>query len=1338
MDWKFVLGAVIAAVILISIVPVLDGHLITEDTIAKLPTARKISEPQKVSTSSIFGAKALNVINVTSCMDLTASDTIYVISQNLTGLVPGQGYCLKVTGSNVVIDCNGYKILGSNSGYGIYFYTGSNATVKNCAIEKYAYGIYTIAYTHVTVEDSNFLSNTYAIYARSHYLSVFRSNFSSNSNGVMTFYANYNDVVNNSFAKNKYDALIIHHSNYNNVINNHISNGGHGIYLVSSNNDVIMGNMITSNINYGLYLSSSNDNEIVNNTLRDNSYGVFSQSSTGNQFEDNNIYGNNWYDFKLTSGSTAELTNNYISKGVELSSSEISVENTDIGGSVASFTSRDVKVSPPTSIPSTPSNYISTGDYLLAANTSSGGWLVLNMSYSDSDVYTINESTLRMWKYNGSWYELPNSTVDISNNVVYGGNITSFSTFALLGLPNEVNSCMNLTEPNKLYVLNASINGTQPGRDVCIDVQADNVVLDCDGYSIDGSSVANLFYGIRIRGHNNFTLRNCNISNYQRSVLLYNGSDFLVENNIFSNVDVGVDSTFGFNIAIKNNSFMDINNRAIDVTSTENLTVEGNHIYSADTGVFISQQNAHNFTIRNNVINYTSTGLKVYYAEGVLIDNNTIVNTGMAMELLHTKHTRVYDNYVKNMTDYGIFVRTTPFQGSFNLTFVNNTILDVGATGTPIYLENLGDVSVANSTISGGFNTGMFVFSCKGINISLVDISDIVGYGIYIERGHDALVTNLSRSNVSNEFVYITNSKDIELSNLDLSGGISIYSIDSERVSVHDSTFNDSRVRFSNTPSFELYNSNLTNGLYGVEVYTSDNGAISNNMFYNDEYGVYILNANDTIVENNSISLGRAAVRIQGGTRNIIRGNTITNNTAWGVSIYTSNLNEIYSNVFRNNFQDIYLSGRFNNVHDNLLSGFDLLSIYPYGDDNSIVNNTIFGNGSGYGVNIIGDRNLVYGGDISNCGAGIRIVGSLCENNTIESAYIHGNDYGIYLINYAKGTIVEDSNITDNNLYDIYVEHDTNITLVNVTTNNTLYSLRGNGIFLRAAVPQEEVDDDYVDLHKYLMITNASSSSWVELNISYTDDEIRQYNIDESTIRLWRFNGTWQPPEKAAEVNVVNTEENYVYSKINMFSIFTLVGKKVETTTPSVSISSIEPPLVCADDVAYYYFHRVYPDETKEAEKTFCNDLRVSSITTDGDVFQAKIIVENMESTTKVPNIPYKYFKVRVINPEGIDKVEFELRVNKTWISENGIAPTTVKLYYYDNGWNELNTKLVYDDEDYYYYKAEASTIANLAASGSVGVDFWNVFESIQKYYLNEVEFSDVINTISLYYSSNQ
>jgi len=57
---------------------------------------------------------------------------------------------------------------------------------------------------------------------------------------------------------------------------------------------------------------------------------------------------------------------------------------------------------------------------------------------------------------------------------------------------------------------------------------------------------------------------------------------------------------------------------------------------------------------------------------------------------------------------------------------------------------------------------------------------------------------------------------------------------------------------------------------------------------------------------------------------------------------------------------------------------------------------------------------------------------------------------------------------------------------------------------------------------------------------------------------------------------------------------------------------------------------------------------------------------------------------------ENLENARISFRVNRTWLSENGISENTMVLYRYsDDTWNALPTTLTGEDQDYFYFTAE-------------------------------------------------
>ena len=186
-------------------------------------------------------------------------------------------------------------------------------------------------------------------------------------------------------------------------------------------------------IGYGIYLENRINNTIKNCIITNFSRGIYLVNSSHNIFENNVITSN--IGFYLDNSSSNIFENNTVMSELDFYSENNSynvVKNLKLDNAKISFESKDVALKNDAAPAPDPSGYKNINKYINATNTSGDSWLFLNISYKDNEAQGIDESTLRIWKYNGSWYLINESNVDTSANWVYG-NLTKFSIFAPLG-----------------------------------------------------------------------------------------------------------------------------------------------------------------------------------------------------------------------------------------------------------------------------------------------------------------------------------------------------------------------------------------------------------------------------------------------------------------------------------------------------------------------------------------------------------------------------------------------------------------------------------------------------------------------------------------------------------------------------------------------------------------------------------------------------------------------------------------------------------------------------------------------------------------------------------------
>ncbi|KAF5430980.1 Concanavalin A-like lectin, partial [Candidatus Methanophagaceae archaeon] len=175
----------------------------------------------------------------------------------------------------------------------------------------------------------------------------------------------------------------------------------------------------TGNMKAGIYIGNGVGHcNSSDNTVSDNYIGIYlNSSSSDNLFANNTISNNTW--------------DNYIASSTSVFS------NNTLNGTAIDFTyCGDVSLRGVSSPASDPTGWNNIDKFINATNQSAGAWMFINFSYSDADVSGHDESSLKVWNYNGTaWVENGwNGTryLDTANNVV-GVNITSFSVFAPMG-----------------------------------------------------------------------------------------------------------------------------------------------------------------------------------------------------------------------------------------------------------------------------------------------------------------------------------------------------------------------------------------------------------------------------------------------------------------------------------------------------------------------------------------------------------------------------------------------------------------------------------------------------------------------------------------------------------------------------------------------------------------------------------------------------------------------------------------------------------------------------------------------------------------------------------------
>lgn len=189
--------------------------------------------------------------------------------------------------------------------------------------------------------------------------------------------------------------------------------------------------------------------------------------------------------------------------------------------------------------------------------------------------------------------------------------------------------------------------------DYTIEILSDNITLDGDGYTIDGTipDTTSRRKGINTRYRNDLTIKNINFYNCGYTIYLYGGRRFKIQNNVITGGFYGVYLQWGAGSSIIENNYIANEQGAISL----NLASGGN-------------------IVRNNVVTGARVATHILALSGASdFENNIYSNNEIAFQIYGDGSLFKGNIFSQNQTA----VKFQP-NGPDRNTFVNNNFLDNG------------------------------------------------------------------------------------------------------------------------------------------------------------------------------------------------------------------------------------------------------------------------------------------------------------------------------------------------------------------------------------------------------------------------------------------------------------------------------------------------------------------------------------------------------------------------------------------------------------------------------------------------------------------------------------
>jgi hypothetical protein len=300
------------------------------------------------------------------------------------------------------------------------------------------------------------------------------------------------------------------------------------------------------------------------------------------------------------------------------------------------------------------------------------------------------------------------------------------------GFSASVSACSNNVRNN--IELTAHVNHTG----TCFYVTRDDVVIDCQGYTINYSTSGILGYGVNNSGFDNVTIQNCNFvegseGGEGKHGIYFNGGNGTVFNNT-----VTVIGRASHGLHVEGGSVLNITGNNMSAVGGEGHALSANH--------------ANNLTVFVNVLNATGSkahAMVVYATNNTLSENNTLFSSGSYGQSLLANASDQVTITANHMEATGTGGNAIFFNATNNSFADMNNITTTGTQGHSILLTSSSDLNNVSENIvnnTGTLGRAITLRRARNttINANRIEIKGKAGEGIRLE---DSSTTNSIVSN---------------------------------------------------------------------------------------------------------------------------------------------------------------------------------------------------------------------------------------------------------------------------------------------------------------------------------------------------------------------------------------------------------------------------------------------------------------------------------------------------------------------------------------------------------------------------------------------------------------
>ncbi len=193
--------------------------------------------------------------------------------------------------------------------------------------------------------------------------------------------------------------------------------------------------------------------------------------------------------------------------------------------------------------------------------------------------------------------------------------VVLLSTFSSSLIQVPVSSCSVLNDDNKEYVLTKNLTSSS----TCIKIDADNVVLNGDGFTLTGNNKREES-GVYVKSNSNIEIKNIEINNFYTGIEVESSSDIEVKN-----------------VEIHNSK------NAVHFTAVTSSLINEINAQSSNIGVLLTTSS--NNKILNSLMENNEVGIKLAVSSDNIVKNNKIMhNTNYGILLDSSSYNRIIND----------------------------------------------------------------------------------------------------------------------------------------------------------------------------------------------------------------------------------------------------------------------------------------------------------------------------------------------------------------------------------------------------------------------------------------------------------------------------------------------------------------------------------------------------------------------------------------------------------------------------------------------------------------------------------------------------------------------